>query len=106
MVLYQQLNVPGSTTNYPPLLQDTKNRYDMFEEFMSQSSSELAERNQSINNLLQESNTKNCMFRDKQRGCLNELMELVVKGLDTAVLNRDTQHGMLTKDGRVETDHD
>ena len=76
--------------------QDTKNRYDMFEEFMSQSSTELVARNQAIDNLLQESNSKNSVFREKQRSCLNQLMETVVKGLDTAVEMRDSQHGIIT----------
>ena len=68
----------------------------MFEEFMSQSSTELVARNQAIDNLLQESNSKNSVFREKQRSCLNQLMETVVKGLDTAVEMRDSQHGIIT----------
>lgn len=65
----------------------------MFEEFMSQSNTELSKREQAIKTLLQESNSKNMEFSEKQRVCLNELMETVVVGLDTAVLNRDTQQG-------------
>ncbi|KAL5262688.1 hypothetical protein ACHWQZ_G008176 [Mnemiopsis leidyi] len=73
-------------------IQDTRNRYEMFEEFMSQSSTELVARNQAIDSLLQESNSKNSVFREKQRSCLNHLMETVVKGLDSAVEMRDSQH--------------
>lgn len=71
---------------------DTKNRYDMFEEFVTQSNSQLSDRNKAIDSLLQESNSKNNEYREKQRTCLNQLMETVVSGLDTAVVNRDSNH--------------
>ena len=66
----------------------------MFEEFVTQSNSQLSERNKAIDSLLQESNSKNNEYREKQRTCLNQLMETVVSGLDTAVVNRDSNHGV------------
>lgn len=69
----------------------------MFAEFMSQSNSEFKQRNRAIDELLQQSNTQNSVFREQQRGCLNELMETVVKGLDTAVTQRDNLHDQWLK---------
>ena len=65
----------------------------MFGEFMAQRREQLDTNNSTINGLLETAKGKDGEARTKAHHSLNELMQTVVKGLDTAVQQRDSQHG-------------
>ena len=65
----------------------------MFDEFVAQQKDELISKNERISSLLTETKTTETQSREQTKTCLKQLMETVVKGLDTAVMQRDAQHG-------------
>ena len=49
-------------------------------------------RNQAVDNLLKQSNSKKSVFGEKQRSCLSKLMETLVKGLDSGYFSGGAEY--------------
>lgn len=65
----------------------------MIDKFIGQQKNELVTKQSKISNILGEVQVTQSKSRNETRLCLDQLMESAVNGLDTAIQQRDEQHG-------------